>query len=203
VSAALHTVHVRVNDAATGRPTPVRLRLTGPDGAYFAPFGRLTDFATSPNQDVGGNLLYGGKAYAYIDGNCEVLLPAGPIGVEICKGFEYTPQQLQVQLGPGKLALRFTIERWADLRGEGWYSGDTRAHFLSPHAALLEAAAEDLAVVNLLAVAATYQVTRAKRIPPLPTSRPSAARSRPWNAWATWLSSTRTTPTPCSVAWVC
>src|SRR5207249_1448541 len=29
---------------------------------------------------------------------------------------------------------------------------DARAHFLTPHAALLEAAAEDLAVVNLLAV---------------------------------------------------
>ena len=37
------------------------------------------------------------------------------------------------------------------MRSEGWYSGDTRCHFLTPHAALLEAAAEDVAVVNLLA----------------------------------------------------
>src|SRR5262249_11907550 len=32
-----------------------------------------------------------------------------------------------------------------------WFAGDTRAHALSPHAALLEAAAEDLAVIHLLA----------------------------------------------------
>ena len=28
----LQPVHVRVNDAATGQPTPVRLRVIGPDG---------------------------------------------------------------------------------------------------------------------------------------------------------------------------
>jgi hypothetical protein len=49
--------------------------------------------------------------------------------------------------------LRTTVERWIDLRAERWYSGDLRAHFLTPHAALLEAAAEDLAVVNLLITA--------------------------------------------------
>jgi hypothetical protein len=50
------------------------------------------------------------------------------------------------------MALRFSLERWIDLRQEGWYSGDSRGHYLSPHAALLEGAAEDLAVVNLLAL---------------------------------------------------
>jgi hypothetical protein len=38
------TVHLRVNDAATGQPTPVRLRISGPDGQTFAPLGRLTRF---------------------------------------------------------------------------------------------------------------------------------------------------------------
>src|SRR3954469_5179372 len=145
------TVDVRVNDAATGRPTPARVRFTGPDGTYYPPLGRLREFATGPNQDVGGNLFLGGKAYAYIDGTCEVPLPPGPVHVEISKGPEYVPLRTDTALAPGKLALRFTLERWADPRREGWYSGDTRAHFLTPHAALLEAAAEDLAVVNLLA----------------------------------------------------
>src|SRR5262249_50953085 len=96
-------------------------------------------------------LLLGRKAFAYIDGTCEVGLPPGPILVEIHKGPEYTPQQLEMSLGAGKMALRVGVERWIDLRKEGWYSGDTRTHFLTPHAALLEAAAEDVAVVNLLA----------------------------------------------------
>src|SRR2546429_2281312 len=38
-----------------------------------------------------------------------------------------------------------------DLRTEGWYAGDIRAHDLPPHGALLEGAAEGLAVVSLLA----------------------------------------------------
>lgn len=148
----MHTVHVRVNDAATSKPTPCRVRFTDAGGRYYAPFGRLTEFATGRNQEVGGNVLIGMKPHTYIDGTCEIRLPVGPIHVEINKGPEYTPQRLQVNVGPGKLALRFIIERWTDLRAEGWYSGDTRCHFLTPHAALLEAAAEDLAVVNLLAV---------------------------------------------------
>jgi hypothetical protein len=151
VSGPLHTVHVRINDAATGQPTPVRLRITDPEGTYYPPFGRLAEFATGPNQDVGGNLRIGGKAYAIVDGTCEVRLPAGPLLVEIAKGPEYTARQEHVSLGVGKIALRFTLERSTDLRGTGWFAGDTRAHFLTPHAALLEGAAEDLAVVNLLA----------------------------------------------------
>lgn len=147
----MHTVHVRINDAVTGQPVPVRLRLTGPEGAYHAPYGRLAEFATGRNQDVGGNVLLGGRAWAYIDGACEVNLPAGRITVEACRGFEHLPLREEVTLAPGKLALRFSLPRFADLRAEGWYSGDVRCHFLTPHAALLEAAAEDLAVVNLLA----------------------------------------------------
>src|SRR5262249_40994757 len=46
---------------------------------------------------------------------------------------------------------RLTLERWTDVRAQAWYSGDTRCHVLPPHAALLEGAAEDVAVVNLLA----------------------------------------------------
>jgi hypothetical protein len=147
----LQQVHLRVNDAATGQPTPVRIRVTDGDGKYHAPFGRLTHFSSGPNQEVGGNLLLGGKPWAYIDGACEVNLPPGPIHVDIAKGPEYTPVSTDLQLTPGKLALRLQIERWSDVCRQGWHSGDTRVHFLPPHAALLEAQAEDVAFVQLLA----------------------------------------------------
>lgn len=150
MSAPLHTVHVRVNDSATGQPTPVRIRFTDQGGTYLAPFGRLSNFATGFGEDVGGNLLLGDQRYAYIDGTCEIQLPADPVRIEVSKGFEYSPLRVETALGPGKMALRFAVERWTNLRSEGWYAGDTRTHFLTPHAALLEAAAEDLAVVNLL-----------------------------------------------------
>jgi hypothetical protein len=147
----MQTVHIRVNDAATGKPTPCRIRFTDEAGRYYAPFGRLTEFSTNNSEDVGGNLQLGDEKYAYIDGACEIRLPAGVIRVEAYKGFEYKPLDESVRLVAGKLALRFTMERWADLRREGWFAGDGWARSLTPHAALLEGAGENLAVVNVLA----------------------------------------------------
>src|SRR5262249_16535359 len=129
VGSAMQTVHVRVNDAATGQPTPVRIRFTGPDGTYHAPLGRLTDFPTGSNEDVGGNLLHGDRKYAYIDGTCEIRLPPGPTLIEVSKGPEYRPLREEIALRAGQLAVRLGVQRWRDLRREGWYAGDTRAHF--------------------------------------------------------------------------
>jgi hypothetical protein len=164
VSAAFQTVHVRVNDAATGQPTPVLIHFRGPDATYYAPFGRLTKFATGRGEDVGGNVIVDGWPYACIDGTCEVRLPVGVIWVVVFKGTTYRPITQEVTIGPGKMAIRLTIERWINPRQEGWYSGDTQAFFLSPHAALLEGAAQDLNVVNLLA----FAVTEESRTPALP-----------------------------------
>ena len=146
------TVHLRINDAATGRATPVRLRIAGPDGTTYPPLGRFVEFATGRNEDVGGHLRLGRESWCYVDGSCEVKLPAGvPLRVQATKGPQYRPLDETVTLGPGQMALRFAVERWIDTRAKRWHPGDTRCHFLSPHTALLEAAAEDLDVVNLLA----------------------------------------------------
>lgn len=146
------TVHLRINDAATGKPTPVRLSITGPNGTYYAPLGRLTEFATGRHEDVGGHLRLGREKFCYIDGTCEIKLPAGvPLRVRAWKGPEYESLGETGVLGVGKMAMRFELKRVANLREQGWYSGDTRVHTMTPHAALLEATAEDVAVVNLLA----------------------------------------------------
>jgi len=147
----LQTVHIRINDAATGEPTPVRLRVTDSGGAYYAPFGHAAEFPTGRGEAVGGDVVVDGKRWAYIDGACEIAVPPGDLIVEASKGPEYKHLRETIQLPPGKMALRFAIQRITNLRSQGWYSGDTRAHFISPHAALLEAAAEDLAFVHVLA----------------------------------------------------
>ena len=77
-------------------------------------------------------------------------LPPGPVTVEISKGPEYRPLRETVRLAAGQMALRFTIHRFADLRAEGWFGGDIRAHDVTPHSALLEGAAEGLSVIQLL-----------------------------------------------------
>jgi hypothetical protein len=162
----LQQVHIRVNEAATEKPTPCRVRFTDGQGHYFAPYGRLPEFALGQGVDVGGQVRLPsqhrdadlqGENWAYIDGTCEIALPPGLTHVAIAKGPEYLPLKQEVQLAAGKLALRFALERWSDLRQEGWFPGDTRAHYLSAHAAVLEGGAEDLAVVNVLAFAAAVQ----------------------------------------------
>jgi hypothetical protein len=145
------TVHVRVTDGATGKPTPVRLRISDADGRDHPPFGRQARFRTGPGEDVGGQVLLGGKPFSFIDGACEARLPPGLLTVEIAKGPEYLPLHRQVSLASGQVSLRFTIDRWTDERPAGWFAGDTRATDLPPHAALLEGAGEGLFLVNLLA----------------------------------------------------
>lgn len=164
----LQNVHLRVNDAATGQPTPCRLRVTDADGNYYAPLGRLTQFATGPNQDVGGNVHIGVRSHAYIDGACEIPVPPGKLLFEISRGPEYQPLTHEIVLAPGKLAVRLVLHRTTDLRTHGWYSGDTRVHFISPHAALLEAQAEDVHVVNLLATLTEIDGPFARRYPAIP-----------------------------------
>jgi hypothetical protein len=145
-------VHLRIADAE-GRPVPVRVRVSSADGAQFAPLGRAAEFPAGRNEDVGGHLKLGRERWFYIDGTCEMPLPAGvPLRVQAAKGPEWTPLDETVTLGAGQISLRFSITRWANSRASGWVSVDTRCHFLSPHAALLEAQAEGLGVVNLLAV---------------------------------------------------
>lgn len=147
----LQNVHIRVNDAATGKPTPVRLRVTDDAGNYFAPFGHAAEFPTGRGEAVGGGVFVDGERWAYIDGACEMAVPPGRLTVAICKGPQFRPIRETVELPPGKMALRFAIERLHDGRADGWRCGDLRVHTISPHAALLEAGGEDLNFVHIQA----------------------------------------------------
>lgn len=147
------TVHLRINDTGSGKPTPVRIRITSSDGTHFAPLGRCVEFPVGRNEAVGAGLNLARELWFTIDGACEIPLPAGvPLRVQATKGPEYHPIDETVTLGPGQLTLRLPIQRWVGAAGDGWVSLDTRCHFLTPHDALLEAAAEGINVVNLLAV---------------------------------------------------
>src|SRR5689334_13978039 len=109
------TVHLRINDAATGKPTPVRVRVSGPDGTHYAPLGRFAEFPMGRNEAVGGCLAVGRERWFYTDGACEIPLPAGvPLRVQATKGPEYKPLDQTVTLGAGQMALRFAVERQID-----------------------------------------------------------------------------------------
>jgi len=145
------TVHLRINDG-TGAATPVRLRVTGPTGGHFAPLGGQVEFPVGRGETVGGHLRLGRERWCYVTGSCEIELPAGvPLRVQATKGVEYRPLDEAVTLKPGQMTLRLKIER-ANPASAGLVAGDAHAEFLTPHFATLEAAAEGIAFVNLLAL---------------------------------------------------
>ena len=147
-------VHLRITDAATGS-TDSRCGCAS-SGRTASRTSRRSAaprrFPAGATRTSAGTSRLGRERWWYIDGACEIPLPAGvPLRVQATKGPEYVPLDETVTLGAGQIALRFALSRWTDTRADGWVSVDTRCHFLTPHAALLEAQAEGLDVVNLLA----------------------------------------------------
>ena len=144
-------VHVTVEDASTGRPTPVRVHFRAPDGRYLPPYGHRHEVNTHWFEDYGADLRLGATQYAYVDGAFQIELPVGEVYVELAKGFEYQPVRRRVTIEPGQRELKLRIERPLNLRAAGWVTADTHVHFLSPQTAWLEAQGEGLNLVNLLA----------------------------------------------------
>ena len=144
-------MQVEIIDASTGEPTPVRLHLSGARGEYLAPYGHHEQVNANWFEDYAADLRVGGRNYAYVPGQFVTDLPSGDLYVEMTKGFEYAPTRCKVTIQPGQKKLRLTIKRWKDLRSDGWVTADTHVHFLTPQTAWLEAQAEGVNVVNLLA----------------------------------------------------
>ncbi|MFH1571716.1 MAG: CehA/McbA family metallohydrolase [Gemmatimonadota bacterium] len=144
-------VHVRVVDEDEGTPTSCRIHFRTAHGAYVAPHGHHADVNTGWFEDVGGDCKVRGTPYAYIDGTCQIELPLGLVYVEAARGFEYAPLRSRLEIKPGQRDLTLRLRRTFDMKARGYWSGDTHVHFLSTQASHLEAAAEDLNVVNLLA----------------------------------------------------
>ncbi len=160
----LQHVHLRIADAETQKSLPCRVRCTDVRGQYYAPLGRLADFHPHSTRSVGGNLaLAGSGLWAYVEGDCEILLPPGDIRIQAVHGLEYEPLDTVVTHVAGKLSIRLTMKRWK--HHEGWCSADTRILHMSPSAVLLEARAEDVRVANLLGYQTTERdATNASRL---------------------------------------
>ncbi len=144
-------VHAIVEDASTGKPTPVRVHFRSLEGRYLPPYGHRHEVNDNWFEDYGGDLKLGSTEYAYVDGQFQIELPVGEVYVEIAKGFEYQPLRRRLQIEPGQRELRLQIHRAMDLRREDWVTADTHVHFISPQTAWLEAQAEGLNLLNLLA----------------------------------------------------
>jgi hypothetical protein len=140
-----------VVDAQTGQPMPARVHFRAPDGRYFPPYGHRHEVNDNWFEDYGADVKLGDTPYAYVDRTFRAELPVGEVFAEVSRGFEYEPLRARLQIAPGQTELTLPLERGADLRRQGWITADTHVHFISPDTARLEAQAEGLNVINLLA----------------------------------------------------
>ena len=67
------------------------------------------------------------------------------------KGFEVKPVRRVVKVTRATETITIELDKVLHWREQGWVSADTHVHFLSPGTAMLEGAAEDVNLINLLA----------------------------------------------------
>ena len=144
-------VHVRLEDAASSKPTAARVHFRSPDGRYFPPYGHRHEVNANWFEDYAGDLKLGNTQYAYVDGTFQIELPVGDVYVEIFKGFEYQPLRKRLTIAPGQRELTLKLARPLNWRANGWVTADTHVHFISPQTAWLEGQAEGVNLINLLA----------------------------------------------------
>ena len=144
-------VDVEVVDALTGEPVPARVRFEAADGRYLQPLGHRDEINPGLNEDTGADLVLGGATYAYVPGQFPIELPVGDVQVEVVRGFGYRPLRRSVAIDGGRAPLVLPLEPVDGPSGTGWIAVDCHVHFISPTSALLQARAEGVAIVNLLA----------------------------------------------------
>jgi len=160
------TVKILVRDADTGKPTPCRITIVGPDGNFYQPSSNhLTPYALTsqwPKTGIWGNRLdkppyrYVGRFF-YATGPIEAAVPSGKSRVEVSKGFEFAPQKLMVEVRKGDTnSVELTLSNRVGLAQQGYFGGDLHLHIARTNDASEDAAfdlmaAEDIQFASLLA----------------------------------------------------
>ncbi len=140
-----------VVDDDSGVELAARVHMRSPDGRYLPPYGHRHEINDNWFEDYGADVKLGDTQYAYIDGRFSAELPVGEVFFEVSRGFEYQPIRQKVEIAHGQKELEIRLKKTDDRRSSGWITADTHVHFISPETARLEAAAEGINVINLLA----------------------------------------------------
>ena len=149
-------VDVEIVDASSGEMMPARVRFQAADGRYLPPMGHRDEINPGLNEDTGADLVLGAAAYAYVPGRFPIELPDGAVQVEVVRGFGYRPLTRSIEVGADgegdpRRPLVLALEPVGGPVGLDWIAVDCHVHFISPTSALLQARAEGVAIVNLLA----------------------------------------------------
>ena len=165
VPSSRQKINLKVIDKSSRKAVAVKLHIHGENGEYIAPLDRhrypnpywfqdySVDFVHRTNFgfDLNRSPDTSGHACTYISGETTVMVPLGKIYIEISKGFEIRPIRKVIDIDRTTQEIVIELEKVLPWREKGWVTADTHVHFLSPHSALLEGAAEGVNIVNLLA----------------------------------------------------
>jgi TolB protein len=111
-------VSLQTFDASTEHLTPSRIQLKASDGKFYAPPNTYARVAQGSREHI-----------FHMTGAARVEVPAGTLHVEAVKGFEYWPEQADVQIKPGEVTLvTLKLKPMTDMSALGWYSGSTHMH---------------------------------------------------------------------------
>jgi hypothetical protein len=144
-------IEVEIVDAVTRERMPARVHVHAADGRYLPPLGHRDEVNQGLNEDTGSDLSLGGTIYAYVPGRFQIELPVGTVHAEAVRGFGHRPQRRSIDVDRVTEPVVFALEPVAGPVGDGWLAADCHVHFISPTTALLQAQAEGVAIVNLLA----------------------------------------------------
>jgi TolB protein len=166
------SLRISVTDAATGKPIPARIAITGADGRSYAPDDAWRHADDSFDR-TRRRMEYG---YFHSGGSSRVMVPRGDLRYEVSRGPEYRVVSGTMNLSRPR-ALSVRLARIADLPAKGWYSGDLHVHMNyggtyrnTPAHLALQARAEDVHLIENLIV------NKEGRIPDISyfTGRPDA-----------------------------
>jgi hypothetical protein len=166
------TLRLTIKDAATGEAVPARVEVRGADGSYHVARDALRVGGDCDMSDRGAGFVdlestlagfsdrihnpYAMSTQFYSGGTSSLQLPAGNATVRVFKGPEYRVPVASVDIPTsGITEHEISLERWADMPKQGWYSADDHLHIprpaveLNPYISKMMQA-EDIHVGNLL-----------------------------------------------------
>ena len=116
-------------DRSTGGPTPARFSLEVDGEAYFPEW--VDDHGIS---FTSVHLRANNRStmqFAKGTGPVAVSLPEGAseVTVSLAKGFEYLAESQTVPISAGTTEVAFELERWVNLKADGWIAIDEHLHF--------------------------------------------------------------------------
>jgi hypothetical protein len=111
------TVRATIVDDLTHQPVEARVHVLSSTGQFRAPPDAILK--------VGG-----GPPFFYADGQFTLDLPIGDAQFVLERGTEYLPLTHTLSIPrTGTVEVEFRLQRWIDLRADGWHAGNTHIHY--------------------------------------------------------------------------